>query len=334
MHFRQWNRREFIVFLGGAGAASPIAAPGQQAPKTLRIGAASTFSKNFPLWVAFRTRLRELGYIEGQNLVFELLELGNQVVQGSTISAAMEELAHQRKVDIIVEAGEEVSLQAAMATTATLPIVMLAVTYDPVARGYVSSIARPNGNVTGLFLRRPEFVEKQIGLVRSNFAETTRLAVLWDAQTADQFSAAERVAKSLPLELQPLKLENPPYDFDAAFEVISRRSPQMVLVLSSSIFALHRLRLAELATRYRLPTMFTSKAYVQAGGLLSYGPDITAMFRGAADYVDRLAKGAKPSDLPIDQPTKFELVINLKTARDLGLDVPDKLLALADEVIQ
>jgi ABC-type uncharacterized transport system substrate-binding protein len=333
MHFRQWNRREFIAFLGGAGAASPIAAPGQQAPKTLRIGAASTFSKNFPLWVAFRTRLRELGYIEGQNLVFEFLELGNQVVQGSTISAAMEELAHQRKVDIIVEAGEEVSLQAAMAT-ATLPIVMLAVTYDPVARGYVSSIARPNGNVTGLFLRRPEFVEKQIGLVRSNFAETTRLAVLWDAQTADQFRAAERVAKSLPLELQPLKLENPPYDFDAAFEVISRRSPQMVLVLSSSIFALHRLRLAELATRYRLPTMFTSKAYVQAGGLLSYGPDITAMFRGAADYVDRLAKGAKPSDLPIDQPTKFELVINLKTARDLGLDVPDKLLALADEVIQ
>jgi ABC-type uncharacterized transport system substrate-binding protein len=333
MHFRQWNRREFIAFLGGAGAASPIAAPGQQAPKTLRIGAASTFSKNFQLWVAFRTRLRELGYIEGQNLVFEFLELGNQVVQGSTISAAMEELAHQRKVDIIVEAGEEVSLQAAMAT-ATLPIVMLAVTYDPVARGYVSSIARPNGNVTGLFLRRPEFVEKQIGLVRSNFAETTRLAVLWDAQTADQFRAAERVAKSLPLELQPLKLENPPYDFDAAFEVISRRSPQMVLVLSSSIFALHRLRLAELATRYRLPTMFTSKAYVQAGGLLSYGPDITAMFRGAADYVDRLAKGAKPSDLPIDQPTKFELVINLKTARDLGLDVPDKLLALADEVIQ
>ena len=203
--------------------------------------------------------------------------------------AAMHELV-RRKVDMIVDAGEEVTLRAAMAATSRLPIVILAVSYDPVARGYVSSIARPTGNVTGLFLRRPEFVEKQIGLVRSTFAQKARLAVLWDVYTADQFSAAELTAKSLHMQLQSLKLENPPYDFDVAFEAMAQGGAQMVLVLSSSLFALHRTRLAGLAIRHRLPTMFTSKAYVHAGGLLSYGPDMAAMFRGAAEYVDRLAK--------------------------------------------
>jgi putative ABC transport system substrate-binding protein len=326
------KRRKFITLLGGA-AAWPLGARAQQPPKVLRIGTASTFPRTFPLWVAFQQRLRELGYIEGQNLVFDFLELGNQVIQDAAATAAMHELV-RRKVDIIVDAGEEVSLRAAMAATSTLPIVILAVSYDPVARGYISSIARPTGNVTGLFLRRPEFVEKQIGMVRSTFAQKTRLAVLWDEYTADQFSAAELTAKSLHMELQSLKLENPPYDFDVAFEAMAQGSAQMVLVLSSSLFALHRPRLAELAIRHRLPTMFTSKAYIHAGGLLSYGPDMAAMFRGAAEYVDRLAKGAKPADLPIDQPTKFELVINLKTAKALGLEAPPTLLALADEVIE
>jgi len=327
------NRREFIALLIGGAAAWPLAARAQDTRKILRIGTATPFPRTFPLWIAFRERLRELGYIEGQNFTLELIELANRLDQHASVAEAMQELV-RRKVDIIVDAGEEVTLKAAMAATSTLPIVMLAVTYDPVARGHVSSIARSTGNVTGLYLRRPELVEKQIGILTGVFPGQTRLAVLWDAHSADQFSLVEQTAKSLRLELQSLQVERPPYDFDAAFERMPRGSAQMLLVLSSSLFALHRPRIAELAILHRLATMFTSKTYVRSGGLLSYGPDITAMFRRAAEYVDRLARGAKPTDLPIEQPTKFELAINLKTAKVLGLEVPTTLLAIADEVIE
>jgi ABC-type uncharacterized transport system substrate-binding protein len=323
------RRREFITLLGSAAAALPLAAHGQER-KILRVGAASTFPKNFPLWVAFRERLRELGYVEGQNVAFEFLELADH----STITEAMREIV-RRNVDVIVDAGEEVTLKAAMTATTSVPIVMLAVTYDPVVQGHVSSISRATGNVTGLYLRRPELVEKQIAILTSALPGALRLAVLGDVHSwNNQFSVVERIAGSLHLDVQPVRLDETPYDFNAAFRSMTQQRAQMVLVLSSSLFGLRRSRIADLAIEHRLPTMFTSKTYVRAGGLLSYGPDITAMFRRAADYVDRLAKGAKPTDLPIEQPTKFELAINIKTARALGFDVPDKLLALADEVIE
>jgi putative tryptophan/tyrosine transport system substrate-binding protein len=324
------KRREFIAVLGGA-AAWPLAAYGQQARKILRVGTASPFPKTFPLWHAFRQRLRELGHEEGQNFVFEFLELADQFTQQEAVADAMNELV-RRKVDILVDAGEEVSLKAALAATNTLPIVILAVTYDPVLRGYVSSIARSTGNVTGLYLRRPELVEKQIAILAAALPGRNRLAVVWDSYSAEQLSVVREVAPSLRLELQPVKLEATPYDFEAAFRVIP--PGEMLLVLSSSLFALHRSRIAELAIRSRLATMFTSKTYVHAGGLLSYGPDIAEMFRRAAEYVDRIAKGARPTDLPIEQPTRFELVLNLRTATALGISIPPTLVALADEVIE
>jgi ABC-type uncharacterized transport system substrate-binding protein len=323
------RRREFIALLGGAAVAWPLAVYGQEIRNVVRVGTASTFPKNFPLWVAFRARLRELGYVEGQNIAFEFLELADH----GSILEEMSELV-QRKVDIIIDAGEEVTLKAAMTATTTVPIVMLAVTYDPVVQGYVSSISRATGNVTGLYLRRPELVEKQIGFLTGALPRAARLAVLGDANSWNQYRSVEQIAHSLNLNVQPVQLEQPPYDFDVAFRAMAKERAEMLLVLSSSLFGLQRSRIADLAIQHRLPTMFTSKTYAQAGGLFSYGPDITAMFRRAADYVDRLARGAKPTDLPIEQPTKFELAINIKTARALGFDVPDRLLALADEVIE
>ena len=323
------KRREFIALLGGAAAAWPFAVGAQERRKILRVGSASTFPRDFPLWVAFRARLRELGYVEGQDIAFESLELADH----ATIAEAMGELV-RRKVDIIIDAGEEVTLKAAMASTTSVPIVMLAVTFDPVVQGYVSSISRATGNVTGLYLRRPELLEKQIGFLTSASPGAVRLAVLGDVHSWNQYSPVEPIARSLHLNVQPVRLDQAPYNFDAAFQAMSQQRAEMLLVLSSSLFGLQRSRITDLALRHRLPTMFTSKTYAHAGGLFSYGPDITAMFRRAADYVDRLAKGAKPTDLPIEQPTKFELAIDIKTAKALGLEVPPTLLAVADEVIE
>src|SRR4051794_40589306 len=180
------SRRHFITLLGGAAAAWPFSARAQEIRKVFRIGSASTFPKDFPLWVAFRTRLRELGYVEGQDIVFESLELADH----ATIAEAMGELL-RRKVDIIIDAGEEVTLKAAMKATTSVPIVMLAVTYDPVVQGYVSSISRATGNVTGLYLRRPELLEKQIGYLTSASPGAVRLAVLGDVHSWNQYSSVE-----------------------------------------------------------------------------------------------------------------------------------------------
>jgi ABC-type uncharacterized transport system substrate-binding protein len=325
------RRREFITLLCGATAAWPCGASAQTPPRILRVGTASPNRRTFIGWVTFEQRMRELGYIQGQNFAFELIDTGDQVAR---MSEAVQELV-RRKVDVLVESsGVEQGLKAALAASSTLPIVMIAITYDPVALGYVSSIARPTGNVTGVYLRRPELVAKQIALLAQTFPSRTGLGVLWDVNSADVFGAAERTAASLNLELHTLKLENPPYDFVAAFRTLAHHGAQMVLVLSSVYFNRDRPQIAGLAMQHGLPTMFTSRLYVDAGGLVSYGPNLAGMFARAADYVDRIGRGAKPADLPIEQPTKFELVINLKTAKVLGLDIPPTVLAIADEVIE
>jgi putative ABC transport system substrate-binding protein len=224
------NRRAFITLVGGTVAARTLAAHGQER-KILRVGAASTFPKDFPLWVAFRERLRELGYIEGHNVIFESLELADH----STITEAMREIV-RRNVDVIVDAGEEVTLKAAMTATTSVPIVMLAVTYDPVVQGHVSSISRATGNVTGLYLRRPELVEKQIAILTSASPGATRLAVLGDAHSWNQYGVVEQIARSLHLDVQPVKLDQTPYDFEAAFRAMTQERAEMLLVLSSSLF--------------------------------------------------------------------------------------------------
>src|SRR5262245_7852554 len=213
------KRREFISLLGGAVAVWPLAARAQQAPpRILRVGTASPNTRTFPFWMAFDQRMRELGYIEGQNLAFEFIHTGDRV---DRMSEAIRDLV-RRKVDIIVESsGTEQGLKEAIAATSTLPIVMIAIQYDPIALGHVDSVARPTGNVTGVYLRRPELVAKQVEMLAQLAPGSTRLGVLWDMNSLDMFKAAERAAASLNMELRSLELENPPYDFSGTAMVLA-----------------------------------------------------------------------------------------------------------------
>ena len=238
------------------------------------------------------------------------------------------------KPDVIVTSGGEAQLQAIMPVSGLIPVVFWANNFDPIERGYVKSLARPGGNLTGVFTRQPELAEKQVELLTQTFPERTRLGVLWDAGTADQFSAAERRARALGRELTAVKLETAPYDFEAAFRTLVEASSQALLVLSGPAFAFHQNTIVELTLRYHLPGMFILRTYVDVGGLMSYGVDIAASFRRVANFVAKILNGAKPADLPVEQPVKYELVVNLKTAKAIGIELPTSLLLRADEVIE
>jgi putative ABC transport system substrate-binding protein len=331
MQFDQLKRRQFITLVGGAATAWPVGVRAQHAGKVIRIGFLGP-SRDNPLALAwhhvFTSELRELGFNEGPNLVIEYRNVDDP--RGPFVAAAE---MMRTQPDLIVATGPEAALQAVVGASGFIPIVMIAINYDPIARGYVASLARPGGNITGVVYRQLELAAKQLELLAQAFPGKTRLAVLFDMHSADQFSAAERTAKTLNLQLQSLKLENPPYDFHAAFRSASAEAAQMLLVLSSPYFFAHRSRIAELAIEQHLPTMFIFRPYVDAGGLMSYGVDFPPMWRRAAYYVARILKGAKPADLPVEQASKFELIVNLKTARLIGVELPTSILLRADEVI-
>lgn len=326
------KRRKFITLLGGAAATWPLAAHAQQGGKPVRIAFLGP-GRNNPSpaanYQAFLAQLQELGFSDGQNLIVEHRAFDDP--RGPFVAAA--ELMRTQP-DLVVTSGPEASLQAVVGASRAIPIVIIAVNYDPIERGYVGSLARPGGNITGVVYRPLELAAKQLELLTEAFPDRTRLTVFWDVHTADQLRAAEQAAKSLNVKLQPIKLDNPPYDFDAAFRGAAAGDAQTVLVLSSPFFIPHGPRIAELAIGRRLPTMFTSKIYVEAGGLMSFGVIFAPMYRRAADYVAKILKGAKPADLPIEQPTKFELVVNLKTAKAIGIELPTSILLRADEVIE
>jgi putative ABC transport system substrate-binding protein len=325
------KRREFITLLGGA-AAWPLAARAQQPERMRRIGVLGpSLSNPYPstLYRAFLAQLRESGFSEGQNLVSDYQAVDDP--RGPFV-ATIELMRSQP--DLVVAIGPEVALQALVGASGSVPIVFTAVNYDPIARGYVTSLARPGGNITGVFFQQLELAGKQVELLAQAFPDRPRMAVFFDGLSADQFSAAERTATSLNLQIQALRLENPPYDFDAAFQNAKAGTAQVVLVLSSPFFIPHTARIGQLAIEHRLPTMFIAKNYVRAGGLMSYGVDFVLMYRRAADYVAKILKGTKPADLPVEQATKFELVVNLKTAKAIGIELPTAILLRADEVIE
>jgi putative tryptophan/tyrosine transport system substrate-binding protein len=326
------RRREFITLLGGTAATWPLAAVAQQPGKVFRIGFLGV-SRDAPgtaaNYQAFSDELRENGFNEGQNLIIEYRRSDDP--RGVSVAGAELLRAH---LDLIVAQGPQVALQAVIDASRTTPIVLQAINFDPIARGYVASLARPGGNITGLFYQQAELAAKKVELLTQAVPGRTSLGILWDALVTDEFEASQRAAKALRLELHPLKLENPPYDFTAAFKTIAQTGAQMLLVLSSPLFSLYRNQIAELAIEHRLPTMFIFKAHVEAGGLMSYGVDSVAMHRRTADFVAKILKGAKPADLPVEQPTKFELAINLKTAKALGIMLPQNLQVAADEVIE
>jgi putative ABC transport system substrate-binding protein len=327
------KRREFITLLAGAASAWPLPARAQQPRKIARVGFLGGLPNN-PMTVAsysgFSSELRQLGFVEGRNLIIDYRYINDP---GADLAARAAELVRSN-VDVLVATGPEAVLQAAVGASHTIPIAMIAINFDPIARGYVSSLARPGGNVTGIFFRQLELAQKQLELLTQAFPGKTKAAALYDALSADQFMAAAHSAESMNLELRGLKLENPPYDFDAAFRVLAQGSPHMLLVLSSPHFTGSQLQIAKLAIEQRLPTMFIFKTYVEAGGLMSYGADFIAMHRRIAAFVGKMLEGAKPADIPVEQPTKFELVVNLKTAIAIGVELPTSILLRADEVIE
>ena len=325
------QRREFITVVAGA-VAWPLGARAQQPRQAFRIGFLGV-NRDAPGTAAsyqvFSDELREKGFSDGQNLLIEYRRLDDP--RGVLVAGA--EL-RRGNLDLIVAQGPEAALKAVIDVSRPIPIVVQAINYDPIARGYVASLAHPGGNITGLFYQEAELAGKKVELLTQAVSGRNSLGILWDALVTDEFEAAQRAAKALRLELHAVKLENPPYNFKAAFQTIDQAGAQMLLVLSSPLFSLYRRDIATLAIEHRLPAIFIFKSYVEVGGLMSYGVDQAAMYRRTADYVAKILKGAKPADLPVEQPTRFEFIINLQTAEALGVKVPPTLLAVADEVIE
>jgi putative tryptophan/tyrosine transport system substrate-binding protein len=321
-----------VLFVGGLLAA-PLAAEAQQAGKVYRIGLLD-YSAPDPArqawWNVFRHRMRELGYVEGQNVSFEPRWAQGDDDRLPKLAAELVGL----KVDLIVTGGTNTAL-AAKRATATIPIVT-ATGADPVGVGLVASLRHPGGNVTGMTSIASELAAKRLEFLRIVAPRASRIAILWDERNPGSRLAVdetEAAAKPAGLTIQSVPVRSPA-GLEAAFATLVRGRAGALSIVSSATFFAHRKRLAELAMKHRLPTVVSAREYVEAGSLVFYGPDYPDLYRRAAVYVDKILRGAKPADLPIEQPTKFELVINLKTAKALGLTIPQSLLGRADEVIQ
>jgi putative tryptophan/tyrosine transport system substrate-binding protein len=313
---------------------APLGVEAQQTGKMHRIGYLSggtpSSARTSALVEAFRDGLRELGYVEGRNLT---IEWRFSEGRGEQFPALANELS-QLKVEAIVTTGGPATRAAKQATN-TIPIVM-AFSGDPVGTGLVASIARPGGNLTGLSFMSPELSAKRLELLREAFPKVTRVATLWnpdDPVYALELQRTEAAARGLGISLQPIEVRGVA-DFEAAFASMARHRADALIVFAHTLTILNQRRLVELANRDRLPTMYGLREFVTGGGLIAYGPSLSALYRRAAFYVDRIFKGAKPADLPVEQPTKFELLINLKTAKALGLTIPPSLLLRADHVIE
>jgi putative ABC transport system substrate-binding protein len=328
------DRRAFVGMVGGGLLAAPLAVGAQQAAKGARIGYLSPNLAASPhLPEAFRQGLRDLGYVEGRNVVIEYRSAEGKPERLPALAADLVAL----KVDVIVAPGTPQALAARQATR-TLPIVF-ATAADPVGSGLVTSLARPDGNVTGLSILAPELVGKRLELLTQAVPGVSRVAVLWqpgghDERTdKDILKDAEVAARALGVRLQFVEARGPA-DFDRAFSDMTRAHADALAVLTGLMFLNERRRLVALAAKNRLPQVYGGRDFVDAGGLMSYGPNLADLYRRAATYVDKILKGTKPGDLPVEQPTKFELVINLKTVKALGLTIPQAVLVRADEIIQ
>jgi ABC-type uncharacterized transport system substrate-binding protein len=323
------ERRRFIRGLCSGVAAWPLGAYAQQIGKPKRIGVLGADATVWRPWTAaFTARLRELGWIED-----ETVEIEYRWGEGSSerVSEVAAEFLRQ-DVDVIVTYGSAVT--TLKQATTTIPIVF-AVAYDPVRGGLVQSLAKPGGNVTGISIQQPDLVAKRLELLRKAIPHLRRLAVLANAGYAEPMLEADRVkstAQALGLEAARLGISRP-QDIAPAFEVL-RNKADALYVVSDGLIAANRVRIITLALGAHLPTILSYGDYVQAGGLMSYGPDYTDLFRRAAAIVDKILNGTKPGDIPVEQPTKFDFAINVKTATTLGLEIPPTLLAVADEVIE
>ena len=328
------RRRAFVSSLTFAFLllAAPLAVEGQQAGKVYRVGILppGPISERAHFWEAFRQRLRDLGYVEGQNLT---LVFPPGEVRPERLPHLAAELV-SLKVDVIV-AATSVAIQAAKEATKTIPIVM-PVSSEPVEHGFVASLARPGGNITGLTLVSSELSGKRLQLLKTVVPRVSRIAVLSNPTSSGaplQMRAAEVAARTLGVQLQFLEVRGPD-DVETAFEAATKGRAGALIALDDPLVFTHRVRIVKLAAKSRLPAIYGFSGFVQAGGLMSYAANVTDMYRRAATYVDKILKGAKPGDLPVEQPTEFELVINMKTAKALGLTIPQTVLLQATQVIE
>ena len=329
------HRRTFLGTLASGLLAAPLAAEAQQtAGKVVRIGyLAANLAASPHLREAFLQGLRDLGYVEGRNVVIEYRDAEGKYERFPALATELVAL----KVDVIVVTSTP-SAVAVKQATRTIPIVFTWAA-DPVGSGLVTSLARPGGNITGSSFFAPDLVGKRLDLLKRALPGVSRVAALWhpgdyvERMEKDMLTETDRAARALGLRLQVVEARGPE-DFDRAFSDMTRARADAVTVQSTNIFFIERRRLVDLAAKNRLPAMYLTREFVDAGGLMSYGPNVADLHRRAATYVDKILKGAKPGDLPVEQPTKFELVINLKTAKALGLTIPPALLQRADQVIE
>jgi putative ABC transport system substrate-binding protein len=330
---RRLTRRDLIALAGALVIGTGGTATAQSAAKPYRIGMLRGSSRNDQT-ERFTRRLNELGFVEARDFVLDITPHHGRIEGLPQLAADM----INRRPDVIVASGPEAVLKAVATATASIPIVFLAVDYDPIALGYVAGLAHPGGNLTGVFLRQVELTAKRVDLLKDTLPALKNLAVFSDAFTTDaseQMQAAEAATARLGLKLLPLAVSGaPPYDFITAVETSRTRGADAVLALMSPAFFIDRDRFVQALTAQRMPASFGLREFADLGALMSYGANIVEMNARAADYVAKIMKGATPADLPVEQPTKFELVINLKTAKALGRTVPAALLARANEVIE
>jgi ABC-type uncharacterized transport system substrate-binding protein len=331
------KRREFITLLGGAAAAWPLAAHAQQAAKVARIGCIVTGSLESPeqraTVDAFRQGLRERGYVEGQNIIIEYRAADGRIERFPELATELVRL----NLDLIVASNTPAALAAKQATTA-IPIVV-PVMGDPVGDGLASSLARPGGNVTGMTFLGPELATKRLELLKQAFPTMSRVAALWhpgaygDSTMKEMMGKLAAAAGTLQVQLQLVEVRGAA-EFDRAFLAMGRERADALIVLPSPMLFSERRHIVDLATKHRLPSIAMAREFAELGGLMAYGANLPDLFRRAATYVDKILQGAKPADLPVEQPIKFEFVINLKTAKALGLAVPLIMQMTADEVIE
>ena len=326
------SRKVFCVALVAMLFALCFSAAAQQAAKVPRIGFLSALSPDgVPAWLeTFRQGLRDLGYVEGKNIVIEWRFAEGKLNRLPSLANELVSL----KVDVIVSGGPAVT-RAAKEATSTIPIVM-GFDNDPVGSGFVASLARPGGNITGLSNFAPEMSGKRLELLKEIVPKLSRVAVLGESTqpgNAQILKETELAAGTFGVQLQSLDVRGPK-DIETAFQAASKGRAGAVLVLSSPVATSYRTQLADLAVKSRLPAIYSQRENAEAGGLMYYGVHTPDLFRRAATYVDKILKGAKPADLPVEQPTKFEFVVNLKTAKQIGLTIPPNVLARADKVIK
>jgi putative ABC transport system substrate-binding protein len=324
------RRREFLTLLGGAAVGWPLSGSAQTQPKIARVGVVSSATATYkPASEAFRQGLRELGYVEGETIVLEVRSAEGRFERIPELVAELLRL----KVDVLVAVGSPAVLEAKNATQ-TIPIVMVAT--DPVGLGLVGSLSRPGGNVTGLSYLSEEIIAKRLQLLKELVPRLARVGVLKNPMVPSHptyWKEIEVAAQKLGVALEALEVRGPE-DFDAVFATAKEHNAQALLAFDDGLTMTYRSRITALAAGSHLPVMYPFREFPDTGGLMSYGASVVHVFRLAATFVDKILKGAKPADLPVEQPTKFELVINVGVAKALGLAIPQSLQLRADEVIE